>query len=107
VDQAEDYRARLLVRPGLTGWAQVVGGREVSAEDKAALDVWYVRNAGLRLDIEIAMRTVPMVLRGERMSSHLIEKAWNELYTAGVIHGDSALDSHPRIAAARAAASRP
>src|SRR5262249_30200008 len=42
-DQHDAHRARLLVRPGLTGWAQVVGGRTISAEDKAALDVWYVR----------------------------------------------------------------
>ena len=33
---------RLLVRPGLTGWAQVNGGRKLSTEDKATLDLWYV-----------------------------------------------------------------
>ena len=49
-EQPDAYRARLLVRPGLTGWAQVVGGRDISPEDKAALDVWYVRNASLTLD---------------------------------------------------------
>jgi lipopolysaccharide/colanic/teichoic acid biosynthesis glycosyltransferase len=102
-DQADAHRARLLVRPGLTGWAQVIGGREISAEDKAALDVWYVRNASLLLDIEIALRTVPMVLRGERMSHDLIEKAWNDLYAAGVIKGDETLGLHPRIRVARAA----
>ncbi len=35
-DQSDAYRSRLLVRPGLTGWAQVVGGRVISPEDKAA-----------------------------------------------------------------------
>ena len=78
-DQSAAYRARLLVRPGLTGWAQVVGGRDISAEDKAALDVWYVRNASLALDIEIALRTVPVVLFGERISASLIERAWRDL----------------------------
>jgi lipopolysaccharide/colanic/teichoic acid biosynthesis glycosyltransferase len=42
-DNASVYGARLLVRPGLTGWAQVNGGREISGADKAALDVWYLR----------------------------------------------------------------
>ena len=78
-EQPEAYRARLLVRPGLTGWAQVVGGREISSEDKAALDVWYVRNACLALDLEIAIRTIPVVLFGERISSGLIDRAWNDL----------------------------
>jgi lipopolysaccharide/colanic/teichoic acid biosynthesis glycosyltransferase len=49
IDQPAAYAARLLVRPGLTGCAQVKGGREISAADKAALDVWYVRNASLAL----------------------------------------------------------
>src|SRR5208337_5259211 len=83
-DQPEAYRARLLVRPGLTGWAQVVGGRDISPEDKAALDVWYVRNASLALDIEIAIRTVPVVLFGERISVSLIERAWRDLSESGV-----------------------
>jgi len=84
-DQAAAYRARLLVRPGLTGWAQAVGGRDISAEDKAALDVWYVRNASLALDIEIALRTVPIVLFGERVSTTLIERAWSDLRDSGVL----------------------
>jgi lipopolysaccharide/colanic/teichoic acid biosynthesis glycosyltransferase len=86
-EQPEAYRARLLVRPGLTGWAQVVGGREISSEDKAALDVWYVRNAGLALDLEIVIRTIPVVLFGERVSVGLIERAWNDLSESGVLKG--------------------
>ncbi len=52
-DQSPADSARLLVRPGLTGWAQVVGGRAISADDKAALDVWYVKHASLLLDLSI------------------------------------------------------
>ena len=86
-EQGAAHRARLLVRPGLTGWAQVIGGRDISVEDKAALDVWYVRNATMALDLEIALRTIPMVLFGERVSSPLVEKAWNDLSGAGIIKG--------------------
>ena len=90
-DQSEEYRARLLVRPGVTGWAQVVGGRDISPEDKAALDIWYVRNASLALDLEIAVRTIPMVLLGERISRPLIDRAWRELSEGGILKGDLAL----------------
>ncbi len=84
-DQSKAHRARLFVRPGLTGWAQVVGGREVSAEDKAALDVWYVQNASLSLDLKIVLRTIPMVIFGETTCSNTISSAWQDLGRSGVL----------------------
>jgi lipopolysaccharide/colanic/teichoic acid biosynthesis glycosyltransferase len=89
-DQSDAYRARLLVRPGLTGWAQVIGGRDISPEDKAALDVWYVRNASMALDLEIAARTIPIVVLGERISRPLIDRAWRDLSEGGVLKGELA-----------------
>ena len=68
--------ARLAVRPGLTGWAQVNGGRDMSAEDKMVLDLWYVQNASLALDIRILWRTLLMVLLGERMNGRAVHEAW-------------------------------
>ncbi len=79
VDQPSAMSARLLVRPGLTGWAQVKGGREISAADKAALDIWYVRNASFILDLEIVLKTVPLLLFGERVEREAIRQAWTEL----------------------------
>lgn len=84
-DQDPAYRARLLVRPGLTGWAQVVGGRAISAEDKAALDVWYVRNASLFLDLKVFLKTIPIVFFGETISRRSIEIAWNDLRSSGIL----------------------
>ncbi len=78
-DQPAACAARLAVRPGLTGWAQVVGGRDIPPDDKAALDVWYVRNASLLLDLQIVARTFRVVVFGERISYSLIERARNEL----------------------------
>jgi lipopolysaccharide/colanic/teichoic acid biosynthesis glycosyltransferase len=66
VDQPDDDYSRLLVRPGLTGWAQVNGGRDISVADKTALDLWYVQNASLWLDLHILTKTFAMLLRGER-----------------------------------------
>lgn len=83
-DQPGAYSARLLVRPGLTGWAQVMGGRQVSAADKAALDVWYVQNATLLLDLEIVLRTVSVVLFGERRNASAIDAAWRDLRRNGL-----------------------
>jgi lipopolysaccharide/colanic/teichoic acid biosynthesis glycosyltransferase len=83
-EQSSDTLARLLVRPGLTGWAQVRGGRVVSVADKTALDLWYVRHASLRLDLRILVATVPMVLFGERVDRSAVRLAWRDLRTFGV-----------------------
>ncbi|MCW5875937.1 MAG: sugar transferase [Anaerolineales bacterium] len=61
---AEQAR-RMLALPGLTGWAQINGRNNVSWEDKFALDVWYVDNWSLWLDIKILLLTPFKVLRRE------------------------------------------
>jgi lipopolysaccharide/colanic/teichoic acid biosynthesis glycosyltransferase len=50
------------VRPGITGWAQVNGRNALSWDDKFKLDVWYVDNHSLRLDIIVLWMTVRKVL---------------------------------------------
>ena len=82
VDQPIDCAARLVVRPGLTGWAQIKGGRQISPSDKAALDVWYVRNMSLALDLEIMLGTVPMLIFGERVADSAVGQAWRDLKVA-------------------------
>jgi lipopolysaccharide/colanic/teichoic acid biosynthesis glycosyltransferase len=66
VDQPAEALLRLAVAPGITGWAQINGGKLISAEEKSALDEWYVRNACLRLDAQIAWRTFLTILWGDR-----------------------------------------
>ncbi|MGH1420088.1 MAG: sugar transferase [Hyphomicrobiaceae bacterium] len=83
-DQSDAYRARLMIRPGLTGWAQVNGGRTVSADDKAALDIWYAQNANLRLDIRIIARTMAMLIIGERECRNPIQTAWRDLLSSEI-----------------------
>lgn len=97
IDQPEAFRARLLVRPGLTGWAQVVGGRSIDAEDKAALDVWYVKNASAWLDTKIILKTIPMVLFGERTSTDLIKRSWMDLIDAGHLDDKLAYSARQRL----------
>jgi len=79
VDQPSFSAARLRLRPGLTGWAQIKGGRHLSIEDKAALDLWYIRNASFTLDMLILLNTVRTVLFGERIDRRAIDQAWREI----------------------------
>jgi sugar transferase EpsL len=53
------------VLPGITGWAQIHGRNALSWEEKFKLDVWYVDNWSLGLDLEILARTVVRVLKRE------------------------------------------
>lgn len=50
------------IRPGITGWAQVNGRNAITWEQKFQLDVWYVDNLSLRLDLCILWRTFVTVL---------------------------------------------
>ena len=54
---------RHAIRPGLTGWAQVHGRNATTWEERLALDVWYVDNRSMRLDLQIIGMTVLYVLR--------------------------------------------
>ena len=74
-DQPADASVRLSVRPGITGWAQANGGNLVTAEEKGALDAWYVRNASLRLDLRIIGMTIRFFLTGERRSEQALQEA--------------------------------
>jgi lipopolysaccharide/colanic/teichoic acid biosynthesis glycosyltransferase len=68
-------RARSAVRPGITGWAQVNGGHQLTGEEKLALDIWYAANADLKLDLLIVWRTVLMMAFGERRQADAIAHA--------------------------------
>ena len=57
------------VRPGVTGWAQINGRNAISWEEKFALDVWYVDNKTLLLDIKILFMTVKKVFVKEGISA--------------------------------------
>ncbi len=57
------------VRPGVTGWAQVNGRNALSWEDKFKLDVWYVDNRSMWLDLKILKMTVKKVLYRDGISA--------------------------------------
>lgn len=62
------YEARLLVKPGITGWAQInfpYGASERDALEKLQYDLYYIKNRSLILDISILLKTIKTVLSGE------------------------------------------
>lgn len=56
------------VRPGLTGWAQINGRNAITWEEKFRLDVWYIDNQSIFLDIKIILMTVAKVVKREGIS---------------------------------------
>ena len=62
------YRLRHLVRPGITGWAQVkydYGSSDTDAMEKLQYEFWYLRHQGLALDLRILGRTVRSLVGGQ------------------------------------------
>jgi lipopolysaccharide/colanic/teichoic acid biosynthesis glycosyltransferase len=107
VDQPAGSAARLLVRPGLTGWAQIQGGREISAADKAALDVWYMQNMSFALDLRILLGTIPMVVFGEQVNQAAILQAWHDWRLPGAFSSnDLVANGQLRFAVRRALPAR-
>ena len=60
-----DRSLMLTVKSGLTGFAQVSGRRDISFEERRALDIYYVKNWSFGLDLAIFFKTITVVLRGE------------------------------------------
>jgi lipopolysaccharide/colanic/teichoic acid biosynthesis glycosyltransferase len=57
------------VRPGITGWAQVNGRNATTWQERFELDVWYVDNLSIGLDLRILWRTLVQVVRGAGVSA--------------------------------------
>lgn len=59
----DEERIRLLVKPGISGWAQVNGRNASPWDERLGMDAWYVRNRSVRLDARIVFMTLTRVLR--------------------------------------------
>ena len=70
--QVRDYsprqRRRHEVRPGITGWAQVQGRAGIPWEERIELDLWYVENRSLALDLRILARTAWLTVSGRGLA---------------------------------------
>ncbi len=68
-------KRRHLVRPGITGWAQVNGRNAISWEEKFKLDVWYVDHCSLLLDLKILFLTAKKVVVREGINAQGVATA--------------------------------
>lgn len=59
---SEKQRQRLHVKPGITGWAQINGRNSLTWEQRFEMDLWYIQNKSLTLDIYILMLTAVRVI---------------------------------------------
>jgi len=74
-DQPADAELRAIVRPGVTGWAQVNGGHPLEIEEKLALDIWYIQHASFLLDMKVLVLTLRTVLFGDQVDRSVIDEA--------------------------------
>ncbi len=78
VDRYTDrQRRRLEVKPGITGWAQVHGRASLPWPERIELDVWYVDNRSLRLDLRILLRTARLLVTGRGLYSETLGQGWD------------------------------
>lgn len=61
---------RHIVKPGVTGWAQINGRNAISWPQKFDYDVWYVEHLSFSLDLKILFQTIWNVIRGKGVSQH-------------------------------------
>lgn len=66
---SKEQARRHEVRPGITGWAQVNGRNALSWEEKFKLDLWYVDNQSMALDLKILWLTIKAVLGREGINA--------------------------------------
>jgi lipopolysaccharide/colanic/teichoic acid biosynthesis glycosyltransferase len=77
VDRYTDrQRRRLEVKPGITGWAQINGRTSLPWPERIELDVWYVEQRSLRLDLRILARTARMLATGHGLYSEDLKQGW-------------------------------
>jgi lipopolysaccharide/colanic/teichoic acid biosynthesis glycosyltransferase len=77
VDRYTDrQRRRLEVKPGITGWAQVNGRTSLLWPERIELDVWYVENRSMRLDLRILLKTARMLATGHGLYSEDLKQGW-------------------------------
>lgn len=85
LSQVEQYTdaqlRRLSMRPGISGWAQVNGNTELDWASRIALDLWYIDHWSLMMDLKILLKTVAVVIGGEKANPIAVQEA--------IIHANS------------------
>jgi len=64
-DEIPGFVERLKVKPGITGWAQINGGYDISPKEKLGLDLYYIQNISFIIDMKIIFKTVKVIFTGD------------------------------------------
>jgi hypothetical protein len=83
------------VLPGLTGWAQVNGRNSLSWTERIEHDLWYVDNRSLRLNLQIMVRTFPVLFKPELIYGPEKNFEFDEEINAETVHPPT--DLSPRV----------
>ena len=59
-----NFNNRLAVRPGITGWAQVNGGYELTPKEKLEYDIYYIQHESAKLDFIVLIKTIKVIFNG-------------------------------------------
>lgn len=59
------FSQRLAVKPGLTGWAQINGGYELTPAEKLELDLYYIHHTNIQFDVKIMIKTLRVIVTGD------------------------------------------
>jgi lipopolysaccharide/colanic/teichoic acid biosynthesis glycosyltransferase len=89
----ERQRGRLAIRPGITGWAQVRGRNSLSWPERIELDLWYIENRSVRLDVRIIAHTVGHIVRPRGLYGEGGVNPGFPLPAAGDVRADDPHDS--------------
>lgn len=75
-DLTQEERRRHSVRPGLTGWAEVHGGKQLPFRRRLEMDTWYVDHLSLALDLHILLRSLLLIFTSKppRCSSPTLDE---------------------------------
>jgi sugar transferase EpsL len=94
-----DQARRHEVRPGITGWAQINGRNSLSWDEKLALDVWYIDNWSLWLDLKILVKTLWFVVtrRGIAADGSATMPEFTGSCDTDHSRGDSQVSSKPKV----------
>lgn len=87
---------RHAMRPGITGWAQVNGRNNTRFSERFKMDVWYVDNWSLKLDLIIVMKTIKRVLGGSGVVTGQSVEEFDDLgfLTSSTGSGNANVDTH-------------
>jgi len=78
INSSDFQKQRVLIRPGISGIAQTNGNIKFNWAERIEMDIWYIANVSFLLDIKIIMKTIKVVIIGEKVSKNGYKQRIND-----------------------------